>query len=52
MSTTAAIILALAIGSITLFSTLFVVVLFLMRNRWEQIGDPKQPNDSHDSSDS
>lgn len=45
MSTTAGIILALAIGSIVLFSTIFLVILILMRNRWDQLGEPKQPQD-------
>jgi hypothetical protein len=44
MSTTAGIILALAIGSIALFSSLFVVVLFLMRKRWDQLADSQPPN--------
>ncbi len=45
MSTTTGIILALAIGSIALFSTIFVVVLYMARNRWEQLGGPSQPED-------
>ena len=50
MSTTTGIILALAIGSIALFSTIFVVVLFMARNRWEQLGSPSQPEDHPDPS--
>jgi hypothetical protein len=45
MSTTASIILALAIGSIALFSSLFVVVLFLMRKRWDQLADSQPRNE-------
>ncbi|HEX5440948.1 MAG TPA: hypothetical protein VFW76_08695 [Ktedonobacterales bacterium] len=43
------IVLALAIGSVALFSLLFVAILFSMRNRWDQLGDPKQPNDQPDA---
>lgn len=44
MSTTAGIILALAIGSIALFSSLFVVALFMMRKRWDQLADSQPRN--------
>ncbi len=44
MSTTAGIILALAIGSIALFSSLFVVVLFMTRKRWDQLADSQPRN--------
>ncbi|MGE5335187.1 MAG: hypothetical protein ACM3N4_10840 [Nitrososphaerota archaeon] len=56
--TTTAIFLALALGSIVLFSTIFLVVLILMRNRWQHLGDPKdrirfndsqQPHDQPDA---
>ncbi len=47
--TTTAILVALAIGSVALFSLLFVAVLFAMRNRWDQLGSPKQPQDQHDT---
>lgn len=50
MSTTAGIILALAIGSIVFFSTIFLVVLIMMRNRWTQMGEPQQPPDQTDGS--
>ncbi len=43
------IVLALAIGSVALISLLFVAILFSLRNRWDQIGDPKQPHDQHDA---
>ncbi|HEY1387682.1 MAG TPA: hypothetical protein VGF38_03980 [Ktedonobacterales bacterium] len=43
------IVLALAIGSVALFSLLFVAILFSLRNRWGQLGDPKQPHDQRDS---
>ena len=43
------VVLALAIGSVALFSLLFVAILFSMRNRWDQLGDPKQPRDQHDA---
>jgi len=46
------VVLALAIGSVALFSLLFVAILFSMRNRWDQLGDPsnqKQPHDQHDA---
>ena len=51
-STTTGIVIALAIGSVALFSLLFVAILFSMRNRWDQLGDPnspKQPRDQHDA---
>jgi hypothetical protein len=52
MSTTA-IILALGLGSIVLFSTIFLVILIMMRNRWQQLGDsnstPRQPKDHSDA---
>lgn len=48
MSTNVGIILALAFGSIALFSTIFLVVLLQMRSRWDQLGDPKQPQDQPD----
>ncbi|HEX5548249.1 MAG TPA: hypothetical protein VFX24_12630 [Ktedonobacterales bacterium] len=46
------VVLALAIGSVALFSLLFVAILFSMRKRWDQLGnpsDPKQPHDQHDA---
>ena len=46
------VVLALAIGSVALLSLLFVAILFSMRNRWDQLGDPnspKQPRDQHDA---
>lgn len=49
MSTATGIILAFAIGSIALLSSLFVVVLFMMRNRWDQIGDRKPPGNHPDA---
>lgn len=51
MPITAGIILALAIGSIVLFSTLFVVILFQMRSRWDQLGSPspRPPQDRPDN---
>ena len=48
MSTNVGVILALALGSIVLFSTIFLVVLLQMRSRWDQLGDPKQPQDRPD----
>ena len=54
-STATGIIVALAIGSVALFSLLFVAILFSMRNRWDQLGNPgspgnpKQPHDQHDA---
>ena len=51
-STSTGIIVALAIGSVALFSLLFVAILFSMRNRWDQLGDtnnPQQPHDQHDA---
>ncbi len=48
-STTTGIVIALAIGSVALFSLLFVAILFSMRNRWDQLGNPKQPHDQHDA---
>ena len=52
MSTAAGILLALAIGSVALFSTLFLVILFMTRNRWQQLADSKQPHTpSQDHSD-
>jgi len=51
-STSTGIIVALAIGSVALFSLLFVAILFSMRNRWDHLGDassPKQPHDQHDA---
>ncbi len=48
MSTNIGIILALALGSIVLFSTIFLVVLLQMRSRWDQLGDPKQTPDKPD----
>jgi formate-dependent nitrite reductase membrane component NrfD len=48
MSTTTGIILALALGSVALFSVLFVVILFSLRNRWEHLGEPEQPSDQSD----
>ena len=47
--TATGIVLALAIGSVALFSLLFVAILFSMRNRWDQLGEPKQPHDQRDS---
>lgn len=51
--TTTGIIVALAIGSIALFSTIFLVALVMMRNRWQQLGDsnstPKPPRDHADA---
>lgn len=47
--TTTGILVALAIGSVALFSLLFVVILFSMRNHWEHLGSPKQPQDQHDA---
>lgn len=47
--TTTGIFLALALGSIVLFSTIFLVVLILMRNRWQHLGDPKDRIDLNDS---
>ncbi len=49
-STTTAVLLALAIGSVALFSLLFVAVIFSMRNRWDQLGGPKPPQDQRDTS--
>lgn len=43
------VVLALAIGSVALFSLLFVVILFSMRKHWDQLGDPKQPHDQRDA---
>ena len=37
--TTTGIIVALAIGSIALFSTIFLVALVMMRHRWQQLGE-------------
>ena len=48
MSTNIGIILALALGSIVLFSTIFLVMLLQMRSRWDQLGDPKQTQDKPD----
>jgi hypothetical protein len=48
-STSIGIIVALAIGSVALFSLLFVAILFSMRKRWDQLGDPKQPHDQQDA---
>jgi hypothetical protein len=48
-STAIGIFLALAIGSVALFSMLFVAILFSMRNRWDRLGDPKQRQDQHDA---
>ncbi len=48
-STATGIIIVLAIGSVALFSLLFVAILFSMRNRWDQLGSPKQPHDQHDA---
>lgn len=51
-STATGIIIVLAIGSVALFSLLFVAILFSMRNRWDQLGNPsnsKQPHDQHDA---
>ena len=44
------IVIALAIGSIALFSTIFLVALVMMRNRWQQLGEtpPEQPRDQSD----
>ena len=48
--TTTGIVLALALGSIIFFSTIFLVVLIMMRNRWQRLGDPKQrPQDQRDA---
>jgi hypothetical protein len=49
--TTTGIIVALAIGSIALFSTIFVVALVMIRNRWQQLGEtpPENPRDQSDS---
>ncbi|HKW23691.1 MAG TPA: hypothetical protein VJO13_20085 [Ktedonobacterales bacterium] len=47
--TATGIVLALAIGSVALFSLLFVAILFSMRNRWDHLGDPKQPHDQQDA---
>lgn len=49
MQITTAILLAFALGSVALFSIMFVVVLFSMRNRWDQIGGPKQSPDQPDA---
>ncbi|HEX6543942.1 MAG TPA: hypothetical protein VF040_19470 [Ktedonobacterales bacterium] len=49
MSTTTGIILALAIGSVALFSTLFVVVLFSMRNHWDRLADQQPPENQSDA---
>lgn len=43
------IVLALAIGSVALFSLLFVAILFSMRKRWDQLGDPERPHDQQDA---
>lgn len=43
MSMTTGIILALALGSVAILSTLFVVILFTMRNHWQDMADPRQP---------
>ena len=51
--TNTAIILALGLGSIVLFSTIFLVILVMMRTRWQQLGDsnstPKPPRDHADA---
>lgn len=44
------VVLALALGSIIFFSTIFLVILLMMRNRWQRLGDPKQqPRDQSDA---
>lgn len=40
--TTTGVVLALALGSIIFFSTIFLVILVMMRNRWQRLGDPKE----------
>ena len=50
--TTTGIVLALALGSIVFFSTIFLVILVMMRNRWQRLGDPhpkERPQNQHDA---
>jgi hypothetical protein len=49
MMSSTAILLALAIGSVALFSLLFVAILFSMRNRWDKLDSPKQPQNQSDA---